>query len=147
MAATTSATGRLRFVHSPVALDRPSAGRHHLGELVAAHTRHGAPDVLQRVANLYIKESAALLERLSQAVARGDAEEVRLAAHSLKSSSANLGALRLSAMCRDLEQKGRAAELDEAGMLLEEMQMERERYLPLLIAELEADPAAAATEA
>jgi len=39
-------------------------------------------------------------------------ERVRKAAHGLKSSSANLGALALAALCKDLEHKAHAGVLD-----------------------------------
>jgi HPt (histidine-containing phosphotransfer) domain-containing protein len=42
-------------------------------------------------------------------------------AHSLKSSSANVGALRLSALFKELETVGRMNSLEKAGPLLSEI--------------------------
>jgi HPt (histidine-containing phosphotransfer) domain-containing protein len=43
------------------------------------------------------------------------------AAHSLKSSSANLGATQLAALCKELEQRGRDNDLQGAAELVDEI--------------------------
>jgi CheY-like chemotaxis protein len=54
--------------------------------------RQGAADMLNKVVELYFHRTPLLLRELRQAASRDDAAALRLAAHSLKSSSANLGA-------------------------------------------------------
>lgn len=48
-------------------------------------------------------------------------------AHSLKSSSANVGALNLSALFKELEVMGRARSLDHAGKFLDHAVTEYDR--------------------
>ena len=55
-----------------------------------------------------------LMEKLQVAAATGNADQLRNAAHSLKSSSANLGAMEFSSLCMDLETMGRNNELSDA---------------------------------
>jgi CheY-like chemotaxis protein len=63
----------------------------------------------------YFSDAAELLATMRRALAGGNVDEFRRAAHSLKSNSANLGALRLSALARDLEMMGKAGVLDGAA--------------------------------
>jgi HPt (histidine-containing phosphotransfer) domain-containing protein len=57
----------------------------------------------------YIAEGAANLAGMVAAAEAGDAAAVVRPAHTLKSSSASLGAMRLSAICRAIEESGREA--------------------------------------
>ncbi|HAR96598.1 MAG TPA: histidine kinase, partial [Deltaproteobacteria bacterium] len=68
----------------------------------------GAPDVVASIINIYLVNSPTLLGQAQQALTTGDSETLRRASHTLKSSSANVGALMLSEMCRDLETLARA---------------------------------------
>jgi HPt (histidine-containing phosphotransfer) domain-containing protein len=58
----------------------------------------------------YVTEGAANLEGIVAAAAAGDPEAIVRPAHTLKSSSASLGALRLSAIARGIEEAGRTGE-------------------------------------
>jgi signal transduction histidine kinase/DNA-binding response OmpR family regulator/HPt (histidine-containing phosphotransfer) domain-containing protein len=62
---------------------------------------------------LYLSDTPPLLESLQQACDARDAAVVRRTAHTLKSSSASFGALRLSSLCRDVEMMGKAGTLDD----------------------------------
>ncbi len=66
----------------------------------------GRPGLLVKVIDIYLDDSLRLLEALRQAHFQGDAPDVKRHAHSLKSSSANVGAVRLSTLCRELETMG-----------------------------------------
>ncbi len=72
-------------------------------ENLRALQHQGKPDLLARVISIYLEDSLRLLEALRQALSRGDEKELKRQAHSLKSSSANVGALRLAGFCRELE--------------------------------------------
>jgi diguanylate cyclase (GGDEF)-like protein len=76
----------------------------------------GAQDqgLLQRVAKAYLEQAPGLLQQLRDGLAQGDLERTRQAAHSLKSSSANIGALALSGICAKIEAASRDG---EAGLL------------------------------
>jgi signal transduction histidine kinase/chemotaxis response regulator CheB len=84
-------------------------------DAVRALQRPGAPDLVARVVTLYLQNSERLVSDLQAAVDRGDAPVVRMAAHSLKSSSANVGAAYLSGLCKDLEGQAREGRLEGAA--------------------------------
>lgn len=69
------------------------------------------------------------------AVAVGDADALKLAAHTLKSSSANVGAQVLSARCREIEWLARAANVAAAADLVAGTDAEFWRAQTELIAE------------
>ncbi|MFO1423364.1 MAG: response regulator [Candidatus Competibacteraceae bacterium] len=112
-----------------------------LDERVLAQIRElrqpGQPSVLSKIVGLYLDSAPALLQRLRDAVAAGDSEALRQAAHSLKSSSANLGATRLAALCKELEQRGRDRRLEDAATLVWELDRRYARVREALIVEME----------
>jgi len=55
------------------------------------------------------------------------------AAHSLKSTSGNLGAMMLAEMCKELEAMGRAGTTDNATLLLHVLEDEYERVREALV--------------
>jgi len=63
----------------------------------------GRQGLLGRVIVLYRYDSQKLIEKILSAVESGDMESLRLAAHTLKSSSANVGATGIFEICRELE--------------------------------------------
>ncbi len=68
----------------------------------------GSEGLLGRLIRLYAESAPELLARFRDAVGRGDALEARTAVHTLKSSSANMGAAKLSALCGELESRVRS---------------------------------------
>ena len=60
-------------------------------------------DVLIDLLDTYLEESTGLVRDVSESVGSGDLERALRPAHSLKSSSASIGAIRLSKLCADLE--------------------------------------------
>ena len=89
--------------------------------------RPGGPDLLARVVRLYLEEAPRLFGRLSEALAAGDVEAFTRSAHTLKSSSANLGAHALAERCRELEMRGRAGQLDGTAALVAEVESSLDR--------------------
>lgn len=63
---------------------------------------------------IFLQNTPGLLEDMRQAVAAGDARALQLAAHTLKSSSATLGAAVLSDLCQDLEAQASAGNMSNA---------------------------------
>ncbi len=63
----------------------------------------GAGKLMERVAMAFDTSAARLLPQLLAAQAAGDAEGVRHVAHTLKSSAASVGAVKLSRMCAEME--------------------------------------------
>mgnify|MGYP000899868575 CR=1 FL=1 len=107
----------------PVASDPTSSplARSALDQIRALQ-RPGAPDLLHKIIGLYLESSPQLLRQMREAVAAEDGEALRQAAHSLKSSSANLGATQLAAVCKQLEQRGREQRLTDSAELLRELE-------------------------
>src|SRR5690242_1322670 len=62
-----------------------------------------SPDLLTQIVRMYFDTAPALIAQLKAALASCDVQGIRSAAHSLKSSSANLGAMQLSQLCGRLE--------------------------------------------
>ena len=76
----------------------------------------------------FLADAPALLAMLRSSLRQGDADELRRAAHSLKSNGATLGALGFSDVCRELEQRAKENRLDGAGELVERIE---QAYAPL----------------
>jgi CheY-like chemotaxis protein len=72
-----------------------------------------SPEKAKRMIELTLKDSARLYSEIETAVASRDAAALADSAHALKSVSAQIGAIALSALCRTLEKKGKAGELED----------------------------------
>ncbi|MBW1645876.1 MAG: response regulator [Deltaproteobacteria bacterium] len=86
--------------------------------------RPGSPDILEKIITIFLTNTPKLLEKIRQGVAAGDGEAVQQAAHPLKSSSASLGAMRMAAICRELEVRGRERRLEDSEPLLASLEEE-----------------------
>jgi two-component system, sensor histidine kinase and response regulator len=73
--------------------------------------RPGMPSTLSRVINVYFDSAPKLMQSMSRAISDGDAANLRMAAHSLKSASANLGAKRLAEICKEIEALARDGQI------------------------------------
>ncbi|RQR62792.1 sensor histidine kinase [Burkholderia sp. Bp9126] len=87
-------------------------------DALRALQRPGRPDVLTRIIDQFDLDAPRLIAGMHAAVAAGDADALKLASHTLKSSSANVGAHVLSARCREIEQLARAADVAAAAGLV-----------------------------
>ncbi|MDC8757021.1 response regulator [Janthinobacterium fluminis] len=103
-----------------------------------AMRRPGRPDVLARIIDLFYSDAPRLLGELRVAAAASDTEALRLAAHTLKSSCANVGALNLSSTCREIEQYARGNDVGSALPHICGIQEELSRVLAALAIEKEA---------
>jgi two-component system, sensor histidine kinase and response regulator len=92
----------------------------------------GGMGLAHELAGSFMKMADEHLQRMEAALARGDAKALAQTAHSLKSSSANLGARRLSACYRDLELCAREGKLDAAAKLLAAVRSEQAQALDAL---------------
>ena len=59
--------------------------------------------LLERLVSAYLDEAPRFHQLIRQGIEKDDFELVKLNAHALKSSSHNLGALRLSKLCQEME--------------------------------------------
>lgn len=104
----------------------PALDREVLEELQALDPE-GSGDLLRRVADSYSSSSRELIETLRQAVALGDTESIGKAAHSLKSSSAHVGATNLASLCQSLEEMARRSSTRRTDLILTTLEPELER--------------------
>jgi HPt (histidine-containing phosphotransfer) domain-containing protein len=72
---------------------------------------------------------------MRQAIAAEDATALAHAAHTLKSSSANVGALGMAELCQELQVLGRAGSIVAAPPLVEQLACEFERVRQALAQE------------
>ena len=93
--------------------------------------------MLGKIIDVYLRISPDLLKALQEAVAVGDADSMHRAAHSLKSSSATLGALTLAEQCKQLEAMGRTGDVENASDVLPELEAEYKTVQDALKVELE----------
>ena len=96
----------------------------------------GDPDIVAEVGGLFIKHSPDKVNAIMQSVERGDAKGLQIAAHGLKSSSAYVGAMRLSALAKELELMGRSNSLDGAIELAQRLKTEFMLVMTVIEAEI-----------
>jgi PAS domain S-box-containing protein len=68
--------------------------------------------MLAELLQCYLEDAPGLIQRIREAVYQGNDRDLATAAHTLKSSSASLGAIALSEVCRQLENLGRNDNLE-----------------------------------
>jgi len=77
----------------------------------------GAPDLRLRLMSMFLKSSPPLIEGIRTAITNYDSHLLTTSAHTLKSTSLSLGAMKLGSTCAKLEQIGRDNNLQDAGEL------------------------------
>lgn len=83
------------------------------------------PGFLKGLCETYIQDAERRFGAIQSALGAGNGEGVGREAHALKSSSANLGALGMSALCRELEQMSKDGKsVDEMKPLFARIQSE-----------------------
>ncbi|MCP5249143.1 MAG: response regulator [Candidatus Accumulibacter sp.] len=96
-----------------------------------------------KVIDAYLADAPLRLAQMHAAAAAVDGEALRKAAHAMKSSSANVGADRLAALCKALEAIGRQNTVVGANSLLAEI----ESRMPHVLAALQATLARSSNDA
>ena len=79
------------------------------------------PDILRHIIQLYLDLTPETLEKIDAGLAGGDMEQVAMAAHSLKGSSATLGAEQLAELCQQLYEEAKAPNRETAAQLATEV--------------------------
>jgi CheY-like chemotaxis protein/HPt (histidine-containing phosphotransfer) domain-containing protein len=97
----------------------------------------GKPDMLASLINLYLAESPKLVGELKRAAGEGDAREIGRVAHSLKSCSANVGAMTLSRYCADIQAAAKRGDTAEARKIVATLEGEHASVQEALTAEFE----------
>jgi PAS domain S-box-containing protein len=96
-------------------------------ERIRQMERRGAARLLERLIGTYQTTATKLLADGAAALGRDDGAALRHAAHTLKSSSANVGALELARRCADIELLARSGQLPRAREQWPQVQGEFER--------------------
>lgn len=91
--------------------EKPLIDEHTLTELRATM----GDDFLPELIMAYLEETPLLIKDLQKALEDGNAQAFQRLAHSIKSSSASLGALEFSAQARELEMIGKSGDLSPAA--------------------------------
>ena len=71
----------------------------------------GEKELLVELIDSFLEEAPSLLSRLRQAAQQNDASGLRMAAHTLKSSSNDFGAKTLAELCQAMENRGKSGVL------------------------------------
>jgi signal transduction histidine kinase/CheY-like chemotaxis protein len=108
--------------------------RQALGRIRALH-RPGGPNLLAKVLGLYSSSSLALTDAIRTAAQSNDAESIRQAAHALKSSSANVGAMAFADLCKEVEVAAAQGKVDQARVLVDGLLAEHKKVLHALDAQ------------
>ena len=106
---------------------------------IRALERGGAAGLLARVITLYLQGTPPLIERMRQALEANDEMALRAAAHSLKSSSANVGAMKLHGLCKELESWVQRGQITDAAGRIALIEQEFIAAQAILRQELPAD--------
>ena len=77
--------------------------------------------LLERLVTAYLEEAPVYHQNMRAGGASRDFDLVKINAHSLKSSSANLGAVRLSKLCQELESSASAKSVVDVIGLMEQL--------------------------
>ena len=104
-----------------------------------ALTKPDGPDMFAQLADQFTRSSSQQVQDLETAIHNMDAMTVKRTAHSLKSSSASMGALKLSDQIRRIEEAGKDADLTTAEAVLTEAQAELDQ-VHLALRTLREDP-------
>lgn len=81
-------------------------------------------EFLREIAGIFLEDTPQRIAELDQSLAAGDAAKFTRAAHSIKGSSANLGALGLRAVAEKLEHQSRTDGLGGVSALVTELKSE-----------------------
>ena len=88
----------------------------------------GGDEFLGEVIDAFLADAPELIATLRRSLDERSSEELRRAAHTLKSNGATLGAEQFAELCRTLEQQAKSGELDGASELVDRIGQE---FLPL----------------
>lgn len=84
----------------------------------------GEPDIVVELMELYLEDASGKLAAMREGLTEKGGGSVGRLAHSLKGSSANLGARRVAALCEELERMGEGDRSCGGGALLDKLELE-----------------------
>ena len=104
----------------------------HVDTGVLAELHQVMGDEFPSLLETFARDSEMRIELIRQAVVSEDVDAVRRAAHSFKGSAGNMGARRLTRLCRALEELGRNGEISGGYELLGEIEVEYQQVFRIL---------------
>jgi len=90
--------------------------------------RWGGDALRTQIVEMFLARAPEQIAAALAAAQRGDAEEVRKVAHTLKSSAGQLGAVSMQRICHDAERRAEAGEGSSLAPLVHALGAELERY-------------------
>lgn len=81
------------------------------------------PGLLLEIIGMFLDDAPLRIREIEQGLASGDIKLLERAAHSLKSASANVGAMHLSSVCKRIEEIARHSKSDGIAELIPESNM------------------------
>ena len=84
----------------------------------------GGVEFLAEVVDVFLTDAPALITSLRTSLERQDTDELRRAAHTLKSNGATLGAAAFAELCRTVEQHAKDGHLDGVSQLVDRIERE-----------------------
>ena len=129
-----SGAGGERVDVSPVPL--PAALNAKALQALRAMVGEDSPDVFAQVIDSYLEDAPKQVQAIRSAMKMGDAAAVAQAAHTLKPTSATLGAITLAQLCKEIEAMSRAGNISEVlGQKVQQLAVEYEQVKAALQAE------------
>lgn len=105
-------------------------------ENLRALTPDDPDSFLREIIGIFLDDTPARIAELRQSMASGDRDQFTRAAHSIKGSSSNLGAIQLRAISSELEQRGKtegiaglATRVDDLDQSFSEARLALEKLL------------------
>lgn len=102
-------------------------------------------ELLRQVIKTYLDNASKLMDALEQAWHAGDVKAIRMASHTLKSSSSQVGAHGLAELCRTVENEARDQKYDTSGLALTAIQQQFTQTCAVLKTYLDSSPANSGT--
>ncbi|MCE9535628.1 MAG: Hpt domain-containing protein [Nitrospirae bacterium] len=95
-------------------------------EAIAALQQPGQPTILHKIIGLYLTSSQTQVTQLQPSLQKQQYDVIRDLAHTLKSSSATLGAHRLAELAKELEDACRTGHVDQTKRLIALVEVEHQ---------------------
>jgi diguanylate cyclase (GGDEF)-like protein len=118
----------------------PSGDSEPIDSALLARLREALGSSIGLAIQPFLEDMPAYLEEMEQAIAVGDTEALRRAAHAVKGAAGNLGAAQLSIVAREIEELAEAALVSEAAEPLARARAEYALVQQALLEELRNEP-------
>jgi PAS domain S-box-containing protein len=120
--------------------DHPGPGAVDLEPTALQNLRDlGGVEFLGEVVDVFLTDAPGLVAALRSSLEREDTEELRRAAHTLKSNGSTLGAVGFAKLCRTVEQDAKEGRLDGVGPIVEQIEQDY-RTLEETLVSLRSEP-------